>query len=165
MQTSSGSTARSSCFSGLLTENDSATGSQRAYEKSADPQQRPRLAKSFPWADRAPGFLSRPWAYRHVALGSAIATRHRPSCACLRCCPWLGGRRPPERYLNALVELRSYTLAFLSLENAMSRAYPDRRPTGFGELAWASAFNEENLAELGTEYRRRSCQCSRRAVS
>ena len=58
----------------------------------------------------------------------------------------------PERDLNALVELRSYALAFLSLENAMSRARPDRRPTDFGELAWATAFDEEDLAEFRSEY-------------
>ena len=58
----------------------------------------------------------------------------------------------PERDLNALVELRSYTLAFLSLENAMSRARSDRRPTDFGELAWATAFDEEDLAEFRSEY-------------
>jgi hypothetical protein len=58
----------------------------------------------------------------------------------------------PERDLNALVELRSYTLAFLSLENAMSRARSDRRPTDFGEMAWAIAFDEEDLAQFRSEY-------------
>lgn len=58
----------------------------------------------------------------------------------------------PERDLNVLVELRSYTLAFLSLENAMSRARADRRPMDFGELAWATAFDDEDLAELRAEY-------------
>lgn len=58
----------------------------------------------------------------------------------------------PERDLNALVELRSYALAFLSLENAMSRARTDRRPTDFGELAWVTAFDEDDLAEFRTEY-------------
>jgi hypothetical protein len=58
----------------------------------------------------------------------------------------------PERDLNALVELRSYTLAFLSLENAMSRARVDRRPTDFGELAWATAFDDEDLTEFRAEF-------------
>jgi hypothetical protein len=34
----------------------------------------------------------------------------------------------------------------------MSRARPDRRPTDFGELAWATAFDEEDLAEFRSEY-------------
>ena len=58
----------------------------------------------------------------------------------------------PERDLNALVELRSLTLAFLSLENAMSRTREDRRPTDFGELAWATAFDHEDLTEFRAEY-------------
>src|ERR1035437_279759 len=73
MQISSGSTAHSSYFSGLPNENDPATGRERAYENSADPQQRPRLANSFPWADRraviAPGLVSGGgWRLAHDAV-------------------------------------------------------------------------------------------------
>jgi hypothetical protein len=58
----------------------------------------------------------------------------------------------PERDLNALIELRARALAFLSLENAMSRAREDRRPTDFGELAWATAFDDDDLAEFRVEF-------------
>jgi hypothetical protein len=58
----------------------------------------------------------------------------------------------PERDLNVLVELRTHTLAFLSLENAMSRARDDRRPTDFGELAWATVFDDEDLGEFRAEF-------------
>lgn len=58
----------------------------------------------------------------------------------------------PERDLNTLVALCAHTLAFLSMENVMNRAREDRRPTDFGELAWATAFDEEDLAEFRSEY-------------
>src|SRR5680860_191801 len=58
----------------------------------------------------------------------------------------------PERDLNALVELRDHALAFLSLENAMSRAREDRRSTDFGELAWATVLDDDDLAEFRAEF-------------
>jgi hypothetical protein len=58
----------------------------------------------------------------------------------------------PERDLNVLVELRNHTLAFLSLETAMSRARGDRRPTDFGELAWAAVLDNEDLADFRAEF-------------
>src|SRR5665647_2129619 len=57
----------------------------------------------------------------------------------------------PERDLNALVELRDHALAFLSLENAMSRAREDRRSTDFGELAWATVLDDDDLASALAE--------------
>lgn len=58
----------------------------------------------------------------------------------------------PERDLDALVALRDHALAFLSLENAMSRARADRRSTDFGEVAWATVLDDDDLAEFRAEF-------------
>lgn len=59
----------------------------------------------------------------------------------------------PESTLAALSELRGHFLAYLSLENALQRARHERRPTDFGELAWADCLDDEDLAEFRDEYR------------
>jgi hypothetical protein len=58
-----------------------------------------------------------------------------------------------ESTLSVLSELRTHLLAYLSLENATERSRAERRPTDFGEIAWADVLDEDDLAEFRDEYR------------
>lgn len=59
----------------------------------------------------------------------------------------------PESVLGVLSDLRTYFLAYLSLENALTRPRKERRPTDFGEIAWADVLDDEDLSEFRTEFR------------
>lgn len=59
----------------------------------------------------------------------------------------------PEADLATLSGLRVHFLAYLSLENALLRPRSARRPTDFGEVAWADALDEDDLAEFRDEFR------------
>jgi hypothetical protein len=54
----------------------------------------------------------------------------------------------PEGDLVVLTELRSHMLGFLALQTAVSRERSARRPTDFGELAWAASLDDAELAEF-----------------
>ena len=55
--------------------------------------------------------------------------------------------------LDVLAEGRTMTLAFLSLENALTRPREHRRITDFGELGWAESLDDDDLQELVQELR------------
>ena len=54
----------------------------------------------------------------------------------------------PTANLDLLSETRNVTLAYLSLENALTRPREQRRVTDFGEFAWAEALDDDDLREL-----------------
>lgn len=54
----------------------------------------------------------------------------------------------PEADLRYLADMRDYALAYLVLENALSRPAPERRPQDFGEWAFAAVFDDDDLQEL-----------------
>lgn len=59
----------------------------------------------------------------------------------------------PSADLDVLSETRKVALAYLALENALSRPRRERRTTDFGELAWAEPLSDGDLEELRAEVR------------
>lgn len=55
--------------------------------------------------------------------------------------------------LDVLAQGRNMTLAYLALENALTRPREHRRITDFGELGWAETLDDDDLAELVQELR------------
>ena len=57
---------------------------------------------------------------------------------------------PEDRY-RTLVELRDWVLALLMLDNALARPAHNRSPADLGTLAWASAFDDDDLRQFRDE--------------
>jgi hypothetical protein len=53
--------------------------------------------------------------------------------------------------LNHLAEMRDYAVAYLMLDNALSRPRSDRRPADFGEWAFIEVFDEDDLVTFRHE--------------
>lgn len=59
----------------------------------------------------------------------------------------------PTADVDLLSEVRNAVLAYLALENALTRPREHRRVTDFGEFAWAEALADDDLNELRDELR------------
>lgn len=59
----------------------------------------------------------------------------------------------PEGDLAALQDIARWLMAYLALETALTRDRTQRRPSDFGDIAWAVALDEADLAEMRDEFR------------
>lgn len=59
----------------------------------------------------------------------------------------------PEGNLAALQSLTRWIMTYLAVETALGRSRDDRRPTDFGDVAWASTLDEGDLAEMLADFR------------